>query len=163
VSGLQIYFDRAIGANLLYRTERVQYSDMRKQYVTGPDVVLGQEKDMSTIYGAEHLVRLLGQYQYDYGTLSLLYSLLALVSLPAIISHSSMDPDSTALIRDYVNDLLAWVFPTMMPPFPDDVHLDGSLLRKRHSFCRNTRLLAPSTSMYHALDLINSSVSRLES
>jgi mortality factor 4-like protein 1 len=60
VAGIQVYFDRALGANLLYRSERLQYSDIRKEFVTGPTVKVGQERDMSTIYGAEHLVRLLG-------------------------------------------------------------------------------------------------------
>jgi hypothetical protein len=61
IAGLQVYFDRALGANLLYRSERLQYAEIRKQYVTGPTVKVGEEKDMSTIYGAEHLVRLLGK------------------------------------------------------------------------------------------------------
>lgn len=60
VSGLQVYFDRSLGANLLYRFERPQYAEIRKQYVTGPKVQVGQEKDMSAIYGAEHLLRMLG-------------------------------------------------------------------------------------------------------
>lgn len=60
VAGLQTYFDRALGANLLYRFERTQYADIRKQYVTGPTVVVGQEKEMSAVYGAEHLLRMLG-------------------------------------------------------------------------------------------------------
>ena len=60
ISGLQVYFDRSLGANLLYRFERPQYAEIRKQYVTGPKVQVGQEKDMSAIYGAEHLLRMLG-------------------------------------------------------------------------------------------------------
>ena len=60
VSGLQVYFDRALGANLLYRFERPQYAEMRKRYVTGPTVKVGQEREMSSIYGAEHLLRMLG-------------------------------------------------------------------------------------------------------
>lgn len=60
VSGLQVYFDRSIGANLLYRFERPQYAEMRRRYVTGPTVIVGQEKEMSAVYGAEHLLRMLG-------------------------------------------------------------------------------------------------------
>lgn len=60
IAGLQTYFDRALGANLLYRFERPQYAEMRRQYVTGPQVIVGQEKEMSSIYGAEHLLRMLG-------------------------------------------------------------------------------------------------------
>jgi hypothetical protein len=61
ISGLQIYFDRSLGSNLLYRFERPQYAEVRKKYVTGPKVQLGQEKEMSSIYGAEHLLRMLGE------------------------------------------------------------------------------------------------------
>lgn len=61
VSGLQVYFDRSLGANLLYRFERPQYAAIRKQYVTGPKVLVGKEKEMKAVYGAEHLLRMLGQ------------------------------------------------------------------------------------------------------
>lgn len=60
IAGLQTYFDRALGANLLYRFERPQFAEIRRQYVTGQTVVVGQEKDMSAVYGAEHLLRMLG-------------------------------------------------------------------------------------------------------
>lgn len=60
VSGLQVYFDKALGSNLLYRFERPQYAEMRKRYVTGPTVQLNQEREMSAIYGAEHLLRMIG-------------------------------------------------------------------------------------------------------
>ena len=61
IAGLQTYFDRALGANLLYRFERPQFAEIRRQYVTGQTVVVGQEKDMSAVYGAEHLLRMLGE------------------------------------------------------------------------------------------------------
>lgn len=60
VSGLQVYFDKALGSNLLYRFERPQYADIRKRYVTGPTVQVSQEREMSAIYGAEHLLRMIG-------------------------------------------------------------------------------------------------------
>lgn len=60
ISGLQVYFDRSLGANLLYRFERPQYAETRRQYVTGPKVIVGQEKEMSAVYGAEHLLRMIG-------------------------------------------------------------------------------------------------------
>jgi mortality factor 4-like protein 1 len=63
ISGIQCYFDKALGSNLLYRFERLQYSDIRKRYWTGQDVVVGvTEKEMSCIYGAEHLLRMLGTW-----------------------------------------------------------------------------------------------------
>lgn len=49
-----------IGTNLLYRFERGQYADMRKKYITGQHVTVGEEKSMSQVYGAEHLLRLIG-------------------------------------------------------------------------------------------------------
>jgi mortality factor 4-like protein 1 len=60
VSGLQVYFDKALGSNLLYRFERPQYAEIRKRYVTGPTVQVNQEREMSAIYGAEHLLRMIG-------------------------------------------------------------------------------------------------------
>lgn len=45
---------------MLYRFERPQYAEMRRRYVTGPTVIVGQEKEMSSVYGAEHLLRMLG-------------------------------------------------------------------------------------------------------
>ena len=64
ISGLQVYFDRSLGANLLYRFERPQYAEIRKQFVTGPSVKVGTEKEMSAVYGAEHLLRMIGTYAH---------------------------------------------------------------------------------------------------
>ncbi|KAJ8086532.1 Esa1p-associated factor [Marasmius tenuissimus] len=90
VAGLQIYFDRSCGMSLLYRFERPQYASVRKQYITGPTVIVGEEKEMCEVYGAEHLLRML-------------------VSLPQMIANSSMDPESVGIIRDYVNELFKYM------------------------------------------------------
>ncbi|KAH9988115.1 MRG-domain-containing protein [Russula compacta] len=90
VSGLQVYFDKALGSNLLYRFERPQYAEIRKRYVTGPTVQLNQEREMSTVYGAEHLLRMI-------------------VSLPSMVAGSTMDPESVGLVRDYVTELMAYM------------------------------------------------------
>jgi mortality factor 4-like protein 1 len=90
ISGLVLYFERSLGANLLYRFERPQLADVKKKYRTGQEVKPGQEKEVSAVYGAEHLLRLL-------------------VSLPAKIAQSSWDPESVSLVRDYVNELLQWM------------------------------------------------------
>lgn len=52
--GLRLYFNKALGNNLLYRFERGQYGEQRK--ATGED-----EPEMSRVYGAEHLLRLFGK------------------------------------------------------------------------------------------------------
>ncbi|KAH9916514.1 MRG-domain-containing protein [Fomitopsis serialis] len=90
IAGLQTYFERALGANLLYRFERPQYAEIRKKYVTGPTVIVGQEKEMSAIYGAEHLLRML-------------------VSLPQMVASSHMDAESVGLVRDYANELMVYM------------------------------------------------------
>jgi len=90
ISGLQLYFDRSLGANLLYRFERPQYAEIRKRYITGPTVVVGQEKDMSAVYGAEHLLRML-------------------VSLPQMIASSSMDPESVGILKEYAHELMGYM------------------------------------------------------
>ena len=51
VSGIKVYFDRCLGNILLYRFERQQYVDTRRS---------NDGKEMSEIYGAEHLLRLFG-------------------------------------------------------------------------------------------------------
>ncbi|KAI5122398.1 hypothetical protein M0805_002949 [Coniferiporia weirii] len=90
VSGLRLYFDRALGANLLYRFERPQYRQQRELYVTGSHVIVGQQKEMSEVYGAEHLLRMI-------------------VSLPAMVSQSKMDPESVSILKDYVHELLRFM------------------------------------------------------
>ncbi|KAF4622537.1 hypothetical protein D9613_009180 [Agrocybe pediades] len=90
VDGLQSYFDKALGATLLYRFERPQYAKMRREYWTGPHVIAGQEKEMSYIYGAEHLLRML-------------------VSLPQMIAATTLDSESVILIRDYTNELMQYM------------------------------------------------------
>ncbi|THH11574.1 hypothetical protein EW146_g7996 [Bondarzewia mesenterica] len=90
ISGLQVYFDRALGSILLYRFERPQYAEIRKRYVTGPTVRIGHEREMSAVYGAEHLLRMI-------------------VNLPQMVAGSTMDPESVSLVRDYVTELMNYM------------------------------------------------------
>ena len=72
-----MYFEKAIGRNLLYPPERTQYSGWRTQFKTvrlppskplalrlthsqGQHVTPETTKDMSEAYGAMHLLRLMG-------------------------------------------------------------------------------------------------------
>ncbi|KAJ7074486.1 MRG-domain-containing protein [Mycena amicta] len=88
VAGLKTYFDKALGNCLLYREERLQFADVRIQFITGQHVK--QASEMSQIYGAEHLLRML-------------------VTMPTMIGQSSLDSESTDIVRDYVNELLGWM------------------------------------------------------
>ena len=106
---MQTYFDRALGANLLYRFERPQYAEIRKKYVTGPTVKVGQEKEMSAIYGAEHFLRMLGTYSRRRRPSAYTVLTRCVVSLPQMVASSSMDGESVGLLRDYVNELLQCV------------------------------------------------------
>lgn len=63
ISGLVVYFDRSLGANLLYRFERPQFAEVKKNTKTGQKVIVGQEKEVSVVYGAEHLLRMLGTFE----------------------------------------------------------------------------------------------------
>jgi len=78
--------------SLLYRFERHQYAEIRKKYITGPQVKIEESSDveMSSIYGGEHLLRML-------------------VSLPQMIANSQMDAESIALVKEYVNELLRFL------------------------------------------------------
>jgi mortality factor 4-like protein 1 len=106
ISGLQVYFDRSLGANLLYRFERPQYAEMRKEYVTGPKVVVGLEKEMSAIYGAEHLLRMMGSHFLPSLFRASSFNPIVPVVLPQMVANSTMDAESAGLVRDYVNELL---------------------------------------------------------
>jgi MRG len=105
VSGLKVYFDKALGSNLLYRFERPQYAEMRKRFVTGPTVQVNQEREMSAIYGAEHLLRMIGLSFFSLSAIGPNSTLLP-VSLPSMVAGSTMDPESVGLVRDYVTELM---------------------------------------------------------
>ncbi|KAF7293148.1 MRG-domain-containing protein [Mycena chlorophos] len=88
ISGLKTYFDKALGNCLLYREERDQLVQMRKKFVTGQHVK--EAREMSAVYGAEHLLRML-------------------VTMPTMTAQSNLDLESTDIVREYVNELLQWM------------------------------------------------------
>ncbi|KAF8337333.1 MRG-domain-containing protein [Cantharellus anzutake] len=106
LAGLQTYFDRSLGSMLLYRYERPQYAQTRKQYITGQHVNPGEEKEMSQVYGAEHLCRLFGELRYPQAVCS---ADLSAVKLPDMVAHTSMDEVSINILRDFVNDFMKWL------------------------------------------------------
>ncbi|KAH9817823.1 MRG-domain-containing protein [Melampsora americana] len=83
LAGVKVYFDKSLGHSLLYRYERQQYIDIRKR----PEL---ENKLMSDIYGAEHLLRLF-------------------VNLPEMISHTPMEPDVVVIVREHISDMLEWM------------------------------------------------------
>ena len=55
----------------------------RKMYVTGSHVIVGQEKEMSQVYGAEHLLRMIGVF--------LLYLFFWLHFFPTVLHYFLQD------------------------------------------------------------------------
>lgn len=81
MSGIKLYFDRALGNILLYRFERQQYLAIKKKY---------SDLNVSEIYGPEHLLRLF-------------------VSFPALIAQTNMDQQSIAVLRQHLEDCLRFM------------------------------------------------------
>ncbi|KAF8471968.1 MRG-domain-containing protein [Kalaharituber pfeilii] len=81
IAGLKLYFDRSLGNILLYRFERQQLLDIRKEY---PD------KEASEIYGVEHLLRLF-------------------VSMPELLAHTNMDQQSVNKLREHLDDFVKFL------------------------------------------------------
>lgn len=83
IDGLKLYFNKTLGNLLLYRFERNQYVELRKN----PG---NEEKEMSEIYGGEHLLRLF-------------------VQMPGLIAHTNMDPESVAILREHLAEFLKFM------------------------------------------------------
>lgn len=81
MDGVKLYFDKCLGTMLLYKFERLQYANVRKEK--------GDEAHMSELYGAEHLLRLF-------------------VSMPELVGATGMDSQSTAELRIHLQDLLGF-------------------------------------------------------
>ncbi|KAJ3528702.1 hypothetical protein NMY22_g9298 [Coprinellus aureogranulatus] len=143
-SGIECYFDKSLGSNLLYRFERKQYSDVRKRYYTGGHVKLGVDDltEMSDIYGAEHLLRMI-------------------VSLPGMVAQSNLDPDSVVIVRDYVNELLQYMLNERDELFVKEYEQPGTsyqnLIRclNRTSADSDGRFFAPATTQLYATLLMH--------
>ncbi|KAJ4763145.1 Chromatin modification-related protein EAF3 [Rhynchospora pubera] len=79
LKGLRCYFDKALPVLLLYNKEKAQYNDMVKEDVSP-----------STIYGAEHLLRLF-------------------VKLPELLSHVSMEEEALTKLQQRLLDFLKFM------------------------------------------------------
>ncbi|UZJ51136.1 hypothetical protein CBS101457_000456 [Exobasidium rhododendri] len=89
LEGLTVYFNKALGNNLLYRFERAQYVQARKEW-SAEESNKGAEMEASKVYGGEHLLRLF-------------------VNLPGIVAHTTMDADSILLLKDHLAELLSFL------------------------------------------------------
>lgn len=65
----------------------------------------GTEVDMSTVYGSEHLLRMLGKNLKSSYWLTLIF----IVAMPNMVASSTMDPESVAILREYIHELMGFV------------------------------------------------------
>lgn len=147
ISGLTCYFDKSLGTHLLYRFERKQYAEIRKRFYTGPHVRVGvDEKEMSEIYGAEHLLRLLGASS---GKCILNLTEGLPVSLPQMVAQTTLDPESVNIIKEYVNELLQWVASCVSRRQESLINASAGTCSERgsESFPRSIQLWAPRIRM----------------
>ena len=59
-TGLRSYFNSCLGRILLYKFEREQYAQVRKQWINEDG------KGAANYYGGEHLIRLLGKFTFHF-------------------------------------------------------------------------------------------------
>ncbi|KAG5460973.1 MAG: MRG-domain-containing protein [Olpidium bornovanus] len=101
LDGLKLYFDTALGNILLYRFERQQYLDARRE---------DEGKTMSEIYGAEHLLRLFGELsvvlRLDFNRL---VSVVLTLQLPTLIVHTNMDPEAIKVLQSVFVEILRFM------------------------------------------------------
>lgn len=81
IAGLKLYFDKSLGTILLYRFERQQYLEIRKEH---------PGKEPSDLYGGEHLLRLC-------------------VSMPELLAHTNMDSQAMSKLRDHIEEFVKFL------------------------------------------------------
>jgi len=97
-SGLKAYFEAACGTMLLYRQERLQYTDQKE---ASPDT------DICDVYGAEHLLRLF-------------------VKLPTLLAHANVDERGSAHLAHCLQDILRFMAVREEKLFPIDAYIGHS-------------------------------------
>lgn len=60
IAGVKEYFNKSLSRILLYKSERPQFQDIHTQLEKGHGELAG--KQVSDVYGVEHLCRLFGSY-----------------------------------------------------------------------------------------------------
>ncbi|PNH64120.1 hypothetical protein VD0002_g4441 [Verticillium dahliae] len=87
MAGLKEYFEKSLSRILLYRFERPQYHEIRKEWEkTGEN----GPKSVCDTYGAEHLCRLI-------------------VSLPELVAQTTMDQQSVSRLREEISKFTVWL------------------------------------------------------
>lgn len=121
VKGLICYFDKALPAMLLYKSERQQYEELMINDVSP-----------SSIYGAEHLLRLFGNTdcflvltngqvrEWPFWKWYALFSFIA-VRLPELLSQANIEEETLMELQQKLVDLLKYLF-LFLPLFLWDIY-----------------------------------------
>jgi len=82
IDGIRQYFEKALGKVLLYKFERPQYQEILEKYK--------DEKQISDVYGAEHLLRLF-------------------VKIPVLLGHTQMEQKEATALSSKLSEFLKWL------------------------------------------------------
>lgn len=85
IMGLELYFNKSLSLMLLYKYENLQYLNFLKQ-----NLINSTTETQSKVYGVEHLLRLL-------------------ISLPGLISQTTMDNISISVLLNESTELLRFI------------------------------------------------------
>ncbi|KAJ5054286.1 uncharacterized protein L3040_000564 [Drepanopeziza brunnea f. sp. 'multigermtubi'] len=105
VSGMKQYFRQSLSRILLYRFERIQYTEIRESFVPKDGDSAG--RDVGDVYGAEHLCRLI-------------------VALPELIAQTNMDAQSVNRLREELTKLIIWLGKNIPKYFVKEYETPGS-------------------------------------
>lgn len=105
--GLKAYFGLAVGRILLYKQERLQYSHLCKRIRDPSDDLAG--KQIYEIYGAEHLIRLLGMLSSSFEMCIRILTCSSTVTMPELIAQTNMDQQSVSRLREELIKLTMWL------------------------------------------------------
>lgn len=104
LKGIRSYFDKALPVMLLYKKERRQYQE-----------AIVDDISPSTVYGAEHLLRLFGKIpvkvlihtvKFDVPNFYLCSFLKSAVKLPELLSYVNMEEETWSRMQQTLSDFL---------------------------------------------------------